>query len=229
MVCRGGGGIGRPPPSDHHGASPRGKEGVLASEEPGAMAATRVAASSLTRSSTVYASSVSTLRGCRPQGSHAQSDAMGRGSRVGRRCGRGRTAGRGGSGFRSERRSRGWLRPRGEHLSASLVVSAVAAGGSGALALHVPALATLRFSRRRSTFCRSRSAYASGLVRLTSPAFWSRSVATGTSIAPTELRPSARSHIGQRPPCHTRGTPVRNSAPDTTEATTQPCGIPLPR
>ena len=51
------------------------------------MAAMGVAASSLIRPSTIYASSVSTLCGCRPQGSHAQSDAMGRGSRFGRRCG----------------------------------------------------------------------------------------------------------------------------------------------
>ena len=55
---------------------------------------------------------------------------------------------------------------RGEHLSLALVIGAIAAGGCRALALHVPALAALRFSRRRSTFCRSRSAYASGFVRL---------------------------------------------------------------
>ena len=49
----------------------------------------------------------------------------------------------------------------GEHLASTLVVSAVAAGGRGALVLHVPARcarAALRFSRRRSTFCLSRSA-----------------------------------------------------------------------
>ena len=46
----------------------------------------------------------------------------------------------------------------GEHPAAALVIGAVAALGRGALARHVPALAALRFSRRRSSFCLSRSA-----------------------------------------------------------------------
>ena len=47
-----GGGIGGRPPSDRHGASPRGGEGVLAPEELRAMAAMGLAASLLTRSAT---------------------------------------------------------------------------------------------------------------------------------------------------------------------------------
>jgi hypothetical protein len=48
---------------------------------------------------------------------------------------------------------------RGEHPAAALVIGAVAAGGRGALSCHeLSALAALRFSRRRSTFCLSRSA-----------------------------------------------------------------------